>query len=131
MLLSNQTFDTTCPFNCWGTVVTGRDVCQGNLLQLKRWLEIIARIRRHLKLSYILPCLHYQIRLLLQLVPKLLRDPLLVLMSARDFVNKSEFAAIQTLAQTYCEGQKTSKVTVHPRISVVSAKTCSAIVTDL
>ena len=54
-----------------------------------------------------------------------------VVMSARDFVNRSELAAIQTLARVYCEDQKTSAVTVHPRFPIVSAKTCSSTVTDL
>ena len=52
-------------------------------------------------------------------------------MSARDFVNRNELAAIQTLARVYCEDQKTSTVTVHPRLPIVSAKTCSSTVTDL
>ena len=54
-----------------------------------------------------------------------------VVMSARDFVNRSEFAAIQMLARVYCRDQKTSKVTVHPRIPVILAKICSSIVMDL
>ena len=54
-----------------------------------------------------------------------------VVMSARDFVNRSELAAIQTLARVYCADQKTSTVTVHPRIPIVSAKTCSSTLTDL
>ena len=40
-------------------------------------------------------------------------------MSARHFVRKSEFAAIQTMDEVYCEDQKTFKVMAHPRISVV------------
>ena len=54
-----------------------------------------------------------------------------VVISARDFVNTSELAAIQTLARVYCEDQKTSTVTVHPRLLIVLAKTCSSTVTDL
>ena len=51
-----------------------------------------------------------------------------VVMSARDFVNRSELAAIQTLARVYCEDQKTSTVTVHPRIPI--CKSCRSTVTD-
>ena len=54
-----------------------------------------------------------------------------VVMSARDFVRRSEFAAIQMLARVYCGDQKTSKVTVHPRIPVILAKIYSSIVMDL
>ena len=54
-----------------------------------------------------------------------------VVISARDFVNRSELAAIQTLARVYCEDQKTSTVTVYPRIPIESEKTCSSTGTDL
>ena len=35
-------------------------------------------------------------------------EPLPVVMSTMDFVNKSESAAIQTMAQIYCKDQKMS-----------------------
>ena len=39
-----------------------------------------------------------------------------VVMSVRDFVNRSEFGAIQTMDEVYCEDHNTFKVMVHPRI---------------